>query len=158
MFAKIHVHTWEDPEIYQMWIHSQVNKNDWPKETWKKCSIEVIQTTAILKHSLSLSLPLCFILFFPPNKYFTCFTTFCLCENSSSAKSRSQGLSSTTGLAVRSWYSHPETQPQSLAESQSPASSHCRQRPPKIIPNPSSRAWAQKLFLEREVGYTKDNF
>ena len=31
------MHTWEDPELYQIWTLNQVNQNDWPKETWKKC-------------------------------------------------------------------------------------------------------------------------
>ena len=30
--------------------------------------------------------------FFPPNKYFTCFTTFHLCRNSFYAKLKAQGL------------------------------------------------------------------
>ena len=29
-------HTWEDPEIYQIWIANQASQNDWPKETWKE--------------------------------------------------------------------------------------------------------------------------
>ena len=38
------MHTWEDPEIYQIWTVSQANQNDWPKETWNKYPIKVIQT------------------------------------------------------------------------------------------------------------------
>ena len=29
---------------YQIWTVNQANKNDWPKETWKKCPIKVIKT------------------------------------------------------------------------------------------------------------------
>ena len=38
------VPTWEDPEIYQIETENQANQDDWPKETWKKCPIKVIQT------------------------------------------------------------------------------------------------------------------
>ena len=40
----IGVHTKEDVEIYQICTVNQSNKNDWPKETWKKCPIKVTQT------------------------------------------------------------------------------------------------------------------
>ena len=44
--------------------------------------------------TLSLSLPVCLPkhALFPPNKQLTCFTAFCLCGNSFSAKAKSQGL------------------------------------------------------------------
>ena len=42
---EMHAHTWEDPEIYQIWTVNQANQNDWPKETWKKYTTKVIQTT-----------------------------------------------------------------------------------------------------------------
>ena len=40
---------------------NQTNQNDWPKETWKKCPIKVIQTAMRLwlSPSFSLSLPVC---------------------------------------------------------------------------------------------------
>ena len=37
--------TWEEPEIYEIWTVNQENQKDWPKETWKKYPIKVIQTT-----------------------------------------------------------------------------------------------------------------
>ena len=39
---EMHAHTWEDPEIYQIWTVNQANQNDWPKKTWKKYPIKVI--------------------------------------------------------------------------------------------------------------------
>ena len=50
LLSKLHldwemcVHTWEDPEVYQIWTLNQGNQNDWPKETQKKCPIKVVQT------------------------------------------------------------------------------------------------------------------
>ena len=43
---------------------------------------------------------------FPPHKYCTCFTTFCLCRNSFSAKMKHQALSLTTDLGARIWSLH----------------------------------------------------
>ena len=40
----MHVHTWEETAIYQIWLLNQANQNDWAEETWKKCPIKVIQT------------------------------------------------------------------------------------------------------------------
>ena len=37
------MYTGKDPEMHQMWTVNQANHNDWPKETWKKCPIKVIQ-------------------------------------------------------------------------------------------------------------------
>ena len=37
--------TWEDPEIYQMWVQSQASQSDWSNETEKKCPIKLMQTT-----------------------------------------------------------------------------------------------------------------
>ena len=59
----------------------------------KQCLIKVIQTATLtrisLPLSLSLSLWVCLCVYlhvlysvFPPNKYFICFTTFCLCGSS----------------------------------------------------------------------------
>ena len=42
ILAKRCLHTWEDPEIYQIWTLNQANQNDWPKETQKKCPMYVI--------------------------------------------------------------------------------------------------------------------
>ena len=41
--------TWENPEIYQIETVNQANQDDWPKETWKKCPIKVIQTAMRLQ-------------------------------------------------------------------------------------------------------------
>ena len=49
------VHTWEEPEIYQIRTVNQAYQNDWPKETWKKYPIKIIQTT--IRMLLSNSLP-----------------------------------------------------------------------------------------------------
>ena len=49
------MHTWEDPEIQQIWTVNQANKNDWSKETGKKCLIEVIKTATRARFSGSLS-------------------------------------------------------------------------------------------------------
>ena len=51
------MHTGEDPEIYQIQTQNQAKQDDWPKETWKKCPIKVIQTTT--RARLSLSPPVC---------------------------------------------------------------------------------------------------
>ena len=67
----------EDPEIHQIWTVNQANQNDWPKETQKKCLIQVISiaTRQWLRD------PLCeltcvsihtYYTPFPPNKHFTC--------------------------------------------------------------------------------------
>ena len=53
----MHAHTWENPEVYQIRTLKQANQNDWPKETWKKCPIKVLQTA--MRARLSLSLPVC---------------------------------------------------------------------------------------------------
>ena len=82
------VHTWEDPEIYQIWTVNQANQNDWSKETWKKYPIRVIQTATRVR--LSDSLPIWVLLCDCPhvlyfsllNKCFTCSIAFHLCGNS----------------------------------------------------------------------------
>ena len=68
---------------------------------------------------------------FPPNKYLTCFTTFCLCGNS--FLQRPGSLSLTTGLVARIWCSHCCDPAQSLVGNPGPAPSCCRLRLPKII-------------------------
>ena len=64
--------------MYQIWTVNQANENDWPKETWKKCSVKAIQTTtSACSETVSPSLPVCLFtctVLFPPNKYFTCFS------------------------------------------------------------------------------------
>ena len=72
------MHTWEDPEINQIQTQNQAKQDDWSKETQKKCPIKVIQTTTRARLSLW-SRPCVYphVLYcFPPNKYFTCFTSF----------------------------------------------------------------------------------
>ena len=75
--------TWENPEIYQIETVNQANQDDWPKETWKKCPIKVIQTATRLQ--LGDSVPestrvsIHTVLFFLLIN--TCFTTFHLCRN-----------------------------------------------------------------------------
>ena len=114
------VHTREDPELYQIWICvvwfvNHINQNNWPKETWKKYPIEVIQTAvrAWLSDSLSLflsppmGLSIHTVLFSPLSKYFTCFTTFFLCGNSLLRSWRPDPLSLTMGLVARIWCFHP---------------------------------------------------
>ena len=53
------VHTWEDPEIYQIWTVNQANQNDWPKETQKKYYIKIIQTATMTRLSNTLGVYLC---------------------------------------------------------------------------------------------------
>ena len=52
---------------------------------------------------------------FPPSKYFTCFTTFCLYGNSFLQSQRARALSLTTGLVGRTWCFHCSNPPHSLA-------------------------------------------
>ena len=117
LFTRLHLgkemsfHTWKDPEIYQIWLQDYTNQNDWPKETWKKWPIKVIQT-AMRGWLSTLSLWACpcvypHILYsFPPNKHFVGFSTFCLCGNSFWQNQRVRVLSLTTGLVARMWCSH----------------------------------------------------
>ena len=37
--------TRENTKTYEIWTVNQANQKDWPKETWKKYPIQVIQTT-----------------------------------------------------------------------------------------------------------------
>ena len=83
--------TWEDPEIYQIWTLSQANKYNWPKETQRKCPIEVIQTA--MRAGLSQNMPMCLstcsiLLFLLINIYFI---TFLLYENSIFCKAEGLG-------------------------------------------------------------------
>ena len=89
-------HTQEDSEIYQMWTQSQANQNDWPKETWKKWPIKVIQNATRVWLSNSLSEPTHVSIY----TYCTCsfllintlFHYFHLLWEFFSAKPKSQGL------------------------------------------------------------------
>ena len=45
ILAKRCMHTWEDTEINQICTQNQAKKDDWPKKTWKTCTIKVIQPT-----------------------------------------------------------------------------------------------------------------
>ena len=47
------IHTWEELETYQIQTQNQAKQDDWSKEIWKKCTIEVIQTTTNAQLSLS---------------------------------------------------------------------------------------------------------
>lgn len=55
----MHVHTWVDPEIYQIWAVNRANQNDWPKESWKKCLITVIHAAPRARLGDSKSAPGC---------------------------------------------------------------------------------------------------
>ena len=129
LFGRIHLGlemlmcTWEDPEIYQIWTLNQENQNNGPKKIWKKCPIRVwaslvartVKMPAMQEESatqwLSLSPPMCLStctgLFFPVNKYFICFTTFCLVGILFLQSWRARTLSLTSGCPVaRIWCSH----------------------------------------------------
>ena len=41
---EMHMHTWEVPEVHQIWTVNQASQNDWPKETWRKYHIKITQT------------------------------------------------------------------------------------------------------------------
>ena len=69
---EMHAHTWENPKIHQIQTLNLAKQDDWLKETQKKCPIKVIQATARIRLSLSLSEPTCVpilhVYSFPPNK------------------------------------------------------------------------------------------
>ena len=81
--------------MYQIQTQNPASQGDWSKETWKKCTIKVIQTATHvqLSTSLSLSLPMCLstwtVLFFPNKFLFHYFPSLC---EFFSAKPKSQGL------------------------------------------------------------------
>ena len=119
---------------YRLWT-KQI-KNDWPKETQKKCPIKVIQTvTRWLRDSLWVYMyvyPHVLYSFFPLNKLYL-FHYFLSLWEFFSAKLKGQGpchwllvdwLGSGSSTAV-TWH-------QSLAGNPSPVPSHCRPRLPKI--------------------------
>ena len=93
-----------------MWTQSQAKQDDWPEETWKKYPILVIQT---ITRAPLWTCPCESVIFSPPNKHFTCFTTFHLfvkihfykanapmwsqwCDHS--PRARHQGVRSQVGL------------------------------------------------------------
>ena len=126
--------------IYRMWIVTQANQHGWTKETGKKCSTGVIHTTTRVWLSNSgtrpLSLPLCLStcsVLSPPNKYFTCFTTFPLWKFFSSNQ-RPGPLSLTTGLEARIWCSHRQDPAPFSGWEPRPTPSRCRMSAPEIIP------------------------
>ena len=94
---EMHTHTWEDPEVHQIWTVNQASQNDWPKETWRKYHIKITQTVARAQlrdppsESAHVSIhKYCTI--FPPKKHFTWFTTFCLCGHSFLQTRRARAL------------------------------------------------------------------
>ena len=143
LFGKIHlgqemlIHIWEEPEIYQIWTVNQAYQNDWPKETWKKYPIKIIQTAIRMLLSNSLLEPACVsihtycILFFLLintllASLISIFVEILFC------KAKGPGpLSLTTGLVPRICYFHCYDSAQSLAGSPSLAPRHCRLRAPK---------------------------
>ena len=138
-------HTWKDPEIYQIWTVNQANQNDWPKETWKKCPIKVIQTAMRVQLRDSPSESACvsihtYCTLLPPNKYFTGFTTFRLCGNSFLQSWRPGPLPLINGLLARIWCSH-RCNPTSVSGWESkPFGSCCRLRSPWPGIQPTSPA------------------
>ena len=127
-------HTWEDPEIYQIWTVNQANQNYWSKEIWKKCPIKIIQTVTRVQLSNSESTRVfihTYCTLFPVNKYFTGFTTFFV--GILFFKAEGPGpchwpLVYWLGFGALS----AATWPQSLAGNPSPTPSHCRPRPSEI--------------------------
>ena len=115
-------HTWEDPEIQQIWTVNQANQNDWSKETRKNCLIKVIQpaTRARFSDSVPLSLHMCLstrTLFLPNNTLF--YYILSLWEFFSD-------------LVARILSSHHHDPAQFPAGIPSPAPSCCRLTPPRI--------------------------
>ena len=104
-------HTWEDPEIYQIWTASQAKSKWLAKGNRKKCSIKVIQTegaTQQLRESPSESAHVSIhthCTLFPLNKYllhyFPSFSKFFFAQSK-----ESQPLPLTTGLVARIWCFH----------------------------------------------------
>ena len=136
----MHPHPREDPGVNQTWTLIQENLNDWSKETQKKFCIKVTQTTTKAKfrdspsESAQVSIHTYYTLFL--NKYFICFTTFCLCRVSFLQSWRSS-LSLTTGLVVRVQGSHHwDPTSNSGWEPKSPSSCH-RLRPLDLRVNQS---------------------
>ena len=133
----MHMHTWEDPEIYQIRTLNQANQNDGPKETWKKCPIKVIQTAT--RVWLSLWACLCI---YPHLLY-----SFLLLINTLLVSllsvfvgiiflqsHRARALSLPTGLVARiQCFHHLDLTSISGREPKSCFKTLCRPRPPEII-------------------------
>ena len=69
---------------------------------------------------------------FPPNKYFTCFTTFHLHGNFLLQSRRARALSLTTGRVARIWCSHHQVPISSLAGEPKPCLKLHRTKPSEI--------------------------
>ena len=103
------MHTWEDPEIYQIRILNQANQNDWPKKTRKKCP-HINDLNCHKGVTFSLGLPVCLsthtVLFFllintSLVSLLSVFVGVLLLQSR-----RARALSLTTGLVARIWSSH----------------------------------------------------
>ena len=94
------MHSWEDPEIYQIQTQNQAKQDDWPKETQKKCPTKVNQTTRGSSSESTCASIHTYCTLFPFNKY-------CLCRNCFLQSKGARTLSLTSGLAVRSRLSLP---------------------------------------------------
>ena len=70
---------------------------------------------------------------FPPNKYFTCFTTFHLHGNFLLQSRRARALSLITGRVARIWCSHHQDPTSSLAGEPKPCLKLHRTKPSEII-------------------------
>ena len=83
---------------------------------------------------LSLSLPVCLSqhIIFPPNKHFTCFTTFRLCGNSFLQSRRARALSPAAGLVAGNQRSHCHRPTSVSGREPKPCFKPCRPRPPEI--------------------------
>ena len=132
------MHTWTDPEINQIQTQNQAKQMIGQMKTRKKCSIKVIPTTTRVWLSLSAHprVYLHVLYSFLPNKYFTCFTTFCIFVETDFLKSHSgQGLLSGHWSLMLKWLRFSTltdmAQLQSLASNQNPASNFCKPRPPR---------------------------
>ena len=72
-------HTWDKPEINQIRTQNQAKQDDWPKETWKKCPNKWFKLPQGSDSPSESTVCLSTRTLLPPNKHFTCFTTFHLC-------------------------------------------------------------------------------
>ena len=124
-------HTWDDPEIFQIWTLNQAHQNDCPKENQKKWPIKVIQNHEgeTLSESACLSIHMYCTIFLLRN---TCSLLSFFVRILFLKSRRARGLSLATGLGLGFDALTVSTLPQSLARNWRPASSHCRPRPPKI--------------------------
>ena len=100
----MHAYTWEDPEICQIETQNQAKWNDCQRKPGKMPHI--CDSNYHEGMTSSLRLPVCpHLPFFPPNKNFSCSTTFLTLWEFISAKSRGQGLSLTSGLVASNQHS-----------------------------------------------------